>query len=219
MRLLMLGLCLFTAAAQDDKAKSPFARWEKAIAAMEKADKEKPPPEGAVFFCGSSSMVRWDLKKSFPKLPVVNRGFGGSQVADSTHFAGRIILPHKPAVIVFYAGDNDIAAGKSAEKVRDDFKAFVKAVHDKLPRARVLYLAIKPSPKRWALVGEMRKANGLIEAVCKGDRRLEYVDVASPMLGEDGKPRAELYVKDELHLSEKGYELWTGIVAKRLAAK
>src|SRR4051794_21682355 len=140
--MLALALACAGLAAADkdkdgkDKPKSPFERWEKAIAAMEKADKDRPPPEGGIFFCGSSSIVRWDLKKSFPNLPVANRGFGGSQIADSTHFAPRIILPYKPKTIVFYAGDNDLASGKSPEAARDDFVAFAKAVHGKLPRTK-----------------------------------------------------------------------------------
>lgn len=199
------------------KPKSPFDRWEKTIQNMEKADKKNPPPEGAIQFCGSSSIVLWDLKKSFPKLTVVKRGFGGSQIADSTHFAARIILPYKPKSIVFYAGDNDIAGGKKPEKVHEDFQAFVKAIHDKLPNTKIIYIAIKPSIARWKLMDRMKKANALIEATCKKDaKRLVYLDVVKPMLGEDGKPRKELFVKDGLHMSTEGYKVWTKLVAKEL---
>ncbi len=196
--------------------KSPFDRWEKAITAMEKRDKKTPPAEGGIFFCGSSTMVRWDLARSFAGLPVVNRGFGGSQIADSTHFAGRIILPYKPATIVLYAGDNDLAAGKSPETVRDDFRAFVKIVHDKLPKTRILFLSIKPSIARWKLIERINKANELIEAACKKDDRLTYVDVGSLLLGKDGKPRRELFEKDGLHLSQAGYKLWAGRIGPLL---
>jgi lysophospholipase L1-like esterase len=191
------------------KGKQSPARWEKAIAAIEKRDRAKPPAEGSIFFCGSSTIVLWDLAKSFPKLPAVNRGFGGSQIADSTHFAPRIILPYKPSTIVFYAGDNDLAAGKTPEQVRDDFRAFVKVIHDRLPKTKILFLSIKPSIARWKLVDRVKKANEMIEADCKKDAHLLYVDVAGLMLDADGKPRRELFVKDGLHLSPAGYKLWS----------
>jgi lysophospholipase L1-like esterase len=218
-RLLCLCLLLtastMTLAQSKAKDKSP-SRWEKAITAIEKRDKAKPPPPGAIFFCGSSSIVKWDLAKYFPMENVFNRGFGGSVIADSTHFAPRIILPYKPAAIVFYAGDNDIGAGKSAETVLADFSAFVKVVHDKLPKTKILFLAVKPSIARWKRIDTIRKANSLIEALCKKEDALAYVDVATPMLGADGRPRKELFVKDGLHMSPEGYALWTKIVKEHL---
>lgn len=198
------------------ETKSPFARWEKAIAAIEKRDKANPPSEHTIFFCGSSSIVGWNLTRSFPDLKVSNRGFGGSQIADSTHFAPRIIHPSRPATIVFYAGDNDIASGKSPEKVRADFQGFVKVVHDRLPKTRILFLSIKPSIKRWKLIEQIRKANALIEADCKKDVRLVFVDVGTGMLGSDGKPKPDLLAADGLHLSAAGYRMWSDVVRKHL---
>src|SRR5258708_3689415 len=110
----LLSLALLAA-----QAPSPFDRWEKAIAAIQKRDEASPPADGAIYFCGSSTIVRWDLEKSFPGRKVANRGFGGSQLADSVYFAPRLILPYRPGAIVLYAGDNDIAAGKKPEKIHE----------------------------------------------------------------------------------------------------
>jgi lysophospholipase L1-like esterase len=189
-----------------------FSKWEKDIAAFEKRDKETPPPRDAVLFAGSSSIRRWDLKKSFPDLDAINRGFGGSQIADSTHFAPRVIVPAAPRLIVFYAGDNDVAAGKSPEQVADDFQAFTALVHKELPKTKIVFISIKPSPARWVLVDKQRKANELVEAFCKKNDFLNYLDVTGPMLGDDGKPKKELFVDDGLHLNDKGYELWASLV-------
>src|SRR2546421_5574039 len=106
-----------------------FDKWEKEIAALEKRDQDAPPPKNAVLFVGSSSIRRWDVKKSFPDLDVINHGFGGSQIADSTHFAPRIVLKNAPRIIVFYAGDNDLNAGKAPDKVSEDFQDFAKLIH------------------------------------------------------------------------------------------
>jgi lysophospholipase L1-like esterase len=191
------------------------SRWESAVRAIEKRDAKTPPPGGAVFFCGSSSIVRWDLPKSFPTLRTVNRGFGGSKIADSTFFAHRLVLPHNPSAIVFYAGDNDLGGGLTPERVRDDFRAFVARVRTKLPDVPIHFIAIKPSIARWKSWDRIQKANALIRADCDG-KLVTFIDVAAPMLGDDGTPRRELFVKDGLHLSPAGYAIWNALVLKAL---
>jgi lysophospholipase L1-like esterase len=194
----------------------PFAKWEKEIVAIEKRLKDAPPAKGGVVFAGSSSIRLWDLKKSFPDLNAVNVGFGGSQIPDSTHFAPRIILPHEPRAIVFYAGDNDLASKRTPTQLRDDFAAFAKAIHEKLPKTKILFIAVKPSLKRWDIYDQQKEANALVKDFCAKDSRLGFVDIVPVMLGPDGKPIAELFVKDGLHLSPKGYEQWTKAVTKAL---
>jgi lysophospholipase L1-like esterase len=114
--------------------------------------------------------------------------------------------------VVFYAGDNDIAAGKSPQAVADDFKAFVSKVHGALPQARVAFIAIKPSIQRWALIAKVREANALIRTLAATDNRLAFIDVDGPMLGWNEQPRKDLFVDDGLHLSAKGYDLWNALV-------
>ena len=194
----------------------PFAKWEKNIRAIEKRLAASPPEPGAVFFAGSSSIVGWDVKTSFPDAGHVNVGFGGSVIADSTHFAPRILAPHKPGTVVFYAGDNDIGRGGTAGEVAADFKAFVAAVRADNPACRVLFVAIKPSRARWKLFDEQKQANALVKAFCDSEKGLTFVDVVPLMLGPDGTPIPELFVKDGLHMSPKGYEVWTAAVNKAL---
>lgn len=191
-------------------------RWEKSIEAFEKADAAKPTPSGGTVFVGSSSIVGWKLTKHFPMRNVLNRGFGGSQLADSAHYAARLVNKHKPEVVVLYAGDNDIASGKPPTQVADDFRAFVKAVRKDLPTTKIVYISIKPSLARWKLWDKVSAANKLIAADCAREKDLVFLDVGPAMLGADGKPKAELFVKDGLHLSEQGYELWTSLVKPHL---
>jgi lysophospholipase L1-like esterase len=118
--------------------------------------------------------------------------------------------------VVLYAGDNDLAKGKSPEQVADDFSAFAAKVHGSLPDARIVFIAIKPSLARWNIVDKVRDANRRIAATCAKHDQLVFVDVDKPMLGDDGKPRAELFVKDGLHLSPAGYELWAKLLTAAL---
>jgi len=190
--------------------------FEDEIRAFEAQDQERPAPRGAIVFAGSSSIRGWDLARHFPGLDVVNRGFGGSQIAESTHYADRILQPLEPRLIVFYAGDNDIACGKTPAEVCDDFAAFVGKIRSRLPETRILFLSIKPSLCRWEMVGLMREANRRIEAFTRGVEGLDYLDLDAPMRGADGMPRRELFAEDGLHLSDEGYALWTALVLPHL---
>jgi lysophospholipase L1-like esterase len=182
--------------------------WAKEMAAFTEQD-QKAPAIGGVVFVGSSSIRLWDLAKYFPNLPAINRGFGGSQMIDSVNHADLLVIRHKPRTVIVYAGDNDLAAGKSPQQVSDDFKAFVTKVRSALPETRVAYIGIKPSIQRWAIVAKVRQTNALIREYCDTDDRLGFIDVDGTMLGWDGKPRKDLFIEDGLHLSPKGYALWT----------
>lgn len=212
--MVLWGSCWIAAVllAQAPGAEAPKfdpTRWEDTIGRFVEQDAKQPPKTGGVLFVGSSSIRLWPLDESFPELSATNRGFGGSHVADVVHYVDRIVFPYEPRTIVLYAGDNDIAGGKTPERVRDDVRRFVRRVHAELPESRILYVAIKPSLRRWSMWPEMKQANDLIAADFAEDERLHFVDIAEPMLGEDGKPRPELFVKDGLHLSPAGYAVWS----------
>ena len=175
-------------------------------------DKKNSFPKDAVLFVGSSSIRLWMTQDYFPEYPVINRGFGGSQIADVNTYLEFTVLKYRPAVIVFYAGDNDIAGGKRAETAVSDFVYFITTVRQQIPAVRILYLPIKLSPSRWLVWAEMKRVNDEIKKMTERYDFLTYVDTASPMLEPDGKPRMELFAEDKLHLSEKGYQLWSNIL-------
>ena len=192
-------------------------RWEKDIAAFEAQDKTNPPPKSAILFIGSSSIRMWKtLAEDLPGHKVINRGFGGSQIADSVHFVDRMVVPYQPKRIVMYAGGNDINGGKTPEHVASDFKAFVARVHAKLPEAKIAYISIAPNPARWAQVERVKAANGLIREFTKTDKRLQFIDVFPHMLGQDGMPLPDIFLEDRLHMNERGYAIWKKVVGAAL---
>jgi lysophospholipase L1-like esterase len=192
-------------------------RWDKDIADFEAQDRTNPPPKGAILFIGSSSIRLWKtLAEDLPEHKVINRGFGGSQIADSVYFVDRMVLPYQPKRIVMYAGGNDINGGKTPEQVASDFKAFVARVHAKLPETKIAYISIAPNPARWAQVERVKGANGLIREFTTADKRLQFIDVFPHMLGKDGMPLPDIFVDDRLHMNEKGYAIWKKVVGAAL---
>ena len=188
-------------------------RWESAIEAF---SEQPSPAAGGILFVGSSSIRRWDLASSFPDRPVINRGFGGSHLADVTHYADRIVWPYCPCQIVIYAGDNDIAFGLNADEVVSDFQALIARIRQSVPRADIFYVSIKPSLARWNHYPTMQRANAMIQQITANDSRLHFIDVATPMMDADGQVRPELFGEDGLHLNAEGYRIWTREVAAAL---
>jgi lysophospholipase L1-like esterase len=185
-----------------------FAKWETEIAAYEAMDHEQPPPQDGVLFIGSSTIRLWKtLAVDFPNHHVLNRGFGGSEIVDSTHFAERIIFPYEPRMVVLRAGGNDIHAGKSAEQVFADYKAFVAKVHARLPKAQIVFVSLSPAPSRWAERDANKTLNELVQKHSRGRGYLKYVETYDMTLGPDGQARRELFVADQLHFNAEGYRL------------
>jgi lysophospholipase L1-like esterase len=184
-------------------------RFASEIAAFEAADRAAPPAPGGIVFVGSSSIRRWEtLAADFPGLPVLNRGFGGSTLYEVNHYVPRIVLPYRPREVVLYAGDNEIAMGRTAQQVACDYRTVVSLVHAALPTARIVFVSVKPSPSRWSLQNTVRETNRLVRAITASDPLQTFVDVFTPMLGNDGRPRSELFVSDSLHMTPQGYAIW-----------
>jgi len=220
--LTALSLGFAPALHADDKAPEKphnYEKWEKDIAAYEQADAQNLPAKGGIVFVGSSSIRLWrTLAQDFPQHRVLNRGFGGSEIADSTHFADRIVLPYAPRMVVLYAGGNDLNSRKSPEQVVANFKAFFAKVRAKLPDAEIAYISIAGNPARWAQVEKVKAVNAEIAAWLKDQPRTKFINVFARMLGEDGLPRPEIFVADKLHMNAEGYKLWTEIIGPFLPA-
>ena len=192
-------------------------QWDSEIARFEAADRIKPPSASPIVFVGSSSIRLWTtLSNDLAPYPVLNRGFGGSDISDSLHFAERIVIPYRPKLVVMYAGGNDINRGKSPEQVFADFQAFVQKILTALPQTRIAYISVAPNPARWSQVDRVKAVNQKVSDYAREHPRVEFVDVFSEMLGADGLPRPEIFVADRLHMNQRGYSIWTRILKPRL---
>lgn len=193
-------------------------QWQSSLEAFSAEDRADPPELGGTVFVGSSSIRMWnDLESSFQSQPtLIKRGFGGSRLLDCALLAQQLVIRYKPRLVVLYAGENDLAEGASPSHVLDRFRRFVDTVRKDLPNSRIVFVSIKPSPAREALIPLIRETNAMIETYSRTAQALDYVDVFSPMLDSHGRPRAELFQDDWLHLNAAGYALWTSLLSARL---
>ncbi len=212
--ILILQLLYTVAHAQSDP--DPH-RFDDEIDSFRYWDAKNAIPDDPILFVGSSSIRMWKTAESFPGLPVVNRGFGGAHISDMLFFKQDILLKYKkPACIVMYCGGNDVAGGKSAERVVQDFKTWWAVVRDNFPGTPLVYIPIKPCPNRWRIWEEESKANRMIKKICEDDALLYYADIAAPMLQTGQPPANDLFLDDKLHMSDKGYKMWTAVVQKAI---
>lgn len=217
---ILLTAILFTAqtawaqsteeAARKEAAR--IARWETQVAAFEKQDAAKPAQSGGIVFVGSSTIRLWDLAKSFPDLPVLNRGFGGSHLADTRAYLPRLVLKHKPSVVVVYAGGNDLASGKSPATISTDFQAIHTALRAALPECRLVFLGIRPTLQRLALRPKEEELNDLVRTYLAGKPRTTFLECDKPFCDDAGQPRADLLRADKLHLNDAGYVILSKLV-------
>ena len=185
-----------------------FGKWDPEIAAYEQMDRTNPQSQGALLFIGSSTILGWKtLAQDFPEHHVINRGFGGSQIVDSTYFAERIIFPYHPPMVLLRAGANELEAGKSPEQVFADFQKFEVNVHSILPEAKIVFISLSPTIARWSQANKEKQLNTMIEQFIKGTPRLQYIETYDISLGPNGQPRPELFLADKLHFNAGGYKL------------
>ena len=210
---LAIGTHRPVCAAEQTAAAAAANPFESEIVAFEAADRQHMPAPGGVVFVGSSSFKTWNLEENFPNRGYINRGFGGSTMADALYYVDRIAIKYKPRTIVLYEGDNDVNAGVPGETIVAQLDMFVRAVQAKLPQTRILVLSIKPSIARWALVDRMRAANAMIKAYVERSDNIAFVDADYVFMGWNHKPRPELYdPKGKLHPSAEGKKVWAWLL-------
>ncbi len=194
----------------------PF--WNE-IQAFKKQDSMKFPPKNAILFVGSSSFHYWtDVQDYFPGYTIINRGFGGSSLPHVIAYANDIIFPYHPKQVVIYCGENDLNDNDSVtgEVVLRRFTTLFQLIRSKLPDASIAFVSIKPSPSRSRLFPQMIKANELINAFIKKQRKAVFIDVYHSMLNADGTPRKELFKEDNLHMNKTGYAIWQKAIQPHL---
>jgi len=195
-------------------------RWQTSLSDFASSDRANPPGRNGVLFVGSSTIRMWrNMSQDFRQVPVViNRGFGGSTLADCDHYVRELVIQYQPRQVMLYAGDNDLAEGRSPAQVLESLQHFVNAVRNELPSTQITYISIKPSPARVALAASIRETNALIANYLASLPNAKYIDIHTPMLDANGETRPELFQADRLHLNDTGYALWKSLITPHLVA-
>jgi lysophospholipase L1-like esterase len=167
-----------------------------------------------LLFTGSSSIRMWiDIQEYFPGYNVVNNGFGGSHFSDLIYFYNKLIIPHKPDILFIYEGDNDVATGKKPGIIAKEAKFLLSKIARDLPQTKVVFISPKPSIARWDKRKEYEKVNRRLERLARRTSKLEFADVWSAMLDENGNVLQDVFLDDNLHMNTKGYDIWAKVLS------
>jgi lysophospholipase L1-like esterase len=174
----------------------------------------------ALLFYGSSSIRLWEtLNDDFAEYKPANLGFGGSTLAACDWFFDRLVAPFHPSSIIVYAGDNDLGDGRHPEEVFIFFQQLVSRIRRQFGSIPLAYISVKPSISRWNIVDSIRYTNKIIEEdILKQGDNLHFINVYTRMTDNSGYPKREFLDPDGLHINEKGYTLWKGIIRQYLSS-
>ena len=193
-------------------------RWQYTIGGFLLEDKINPKPHAAIVATGSSSILFWEhrIHDDLKPLRIIPRGFGGSNMNDVLTYLDALVLKHDPRAVLIYEGGNDVAQGVPVATIIDTFRATFTRLHDHNADMRIYLMSVKPSLPRAELWNTMREINAQLKAIAASDQRIFYIDVATPMLNQDGTTKAELFIDDGLHMNQDGYDIWRDTVAPYL---
>lgn len=185
------------------------------IQAFEALDTTVEYPENSILFVGSSSIRLWKtLTRDMAPYPVIQRGYGGAHFRDMIFFTERILADHDLQMVVCFVANDISGSPKDArpKEVLRLFKYFVKQVREKHPNIPIMQIAITPTQSRWNKWPEINRVNELLKGYCAKSPNLYFIDTVPEFLDEKGQPKTEWFVGDQLHLNQKGYEVWSKII-------
>ena len=211
-KLILLFLSLAFCTQLHAQTGFPF---DNEIRTFKHQDSLKFPRKNGILFIGSSSIRKWtDLEQRFANKPIIRRGVGGSELWQLVdYYTPYILFPYQPRKIFIYAGENDIAAGKTGKFVFDEFQKLWEMINKKLPDAIIYFMSVKPSPSRAKFINEVEIANKLIKNYLNNKPNSTYIDV-STVLYIPGSTTVDnsLFEGDLLHLNSKGYDKWQEVL-------
>jgi len=218
--LLLISISLLSCSPISKYQNLPEVKiWEKDIQKFEQLDRSEIYPEDAILFAGSSSIRFWtSLEKDMAPYHIIQRGYGGAKLSDFAVYAGRIFNPHPcKAIVLFIANDiTGTELDKTPKEVAALFRNVLKTIRKKHSSTPVFWIAVTPTASRWKVWPEIQKANSLINDVCDKQRNTYFIKTDYAFLNENGLPKDELFRDDKLHLTEKGYQVWTEIIKKEI---
>ncbi len=165
-----------------------------------------------ILFIGHSLIEFFDWQKRFPFHNPINLGVAGETVEGLLSRLEHVKKAHTSAdLIVLMTGLNNIAMDDL-----DFFGSYTKIIQtlsNAYPKARIAVNSILPTHIEEIDNRSILCANETIKTIAR-ETGAELIDAYSLFIDKKGDPAKEYFLSDGVHLSDKGYEIWSGAIEK-----
>ncbi len=171
-----------------------------------------------VLLVGDSITMQWGAAwtKHFPQLKTVNIGIGGDKTQnvlwrlDHGGVAGL-----EPRVVILLIGNNNMffTPETGVEAAAQGIKVCADNLREKFPKAELVLVKIFPAHAPGVRFYEdIKKTNLALDALkLEGSQKVHVLDLWNDFANADGTLKKELFMPDNIHLTQDGgYALFAG---------
>ncbi len=168
-----------------------------------------------IIFVGDSLTEGFDLQKYFPGLEVINKGVYGDNTSGVIKRLKRDVISENPKQVFLLIGTNDFALKRSIDEIASNIYIIISILKEHIPSNRIYLLSLFPtlnienrSNRKIKLLNAKIKIISDVSKTNFCDLHYYFVNKAGNMYKK--------YTVDGLHLSEKGYDLWSTLMNRYL---
>ena len=162
---------------------------------------------------GDSITHYWEKQPNYAErfgpYHTLNLGFGGDRTQNVLwRLQNGEVDGIAPKLVTLMIGTNN-SSRDTPEAIAAGIQAIVAELRQRLPEAKIVVLSIFPrsNPRTKGDFERVKAINQLLPGIAD-NKRVFHIDINQYFLDENGQPRSELYGRDLLHLSNKGYDVW-----------
>ncbi len=212
----------------------PRVQLDRLSEAVSRYDNVPIQTDGIVFY-GSSGFTRWGaantkygirpLEEDIPGC--INRGFGSSTAEELLYYYPKLIRPLEPRALVVSVVHNDRGFDYSPGEVVTNLAKLFQFARTDFPGIRLYACDCRPTLK---FVTEqhlryMNEFNQLLKEYASRHEDTTFVDhINHPIWFEDAKDagdylkvRRDIFVEDDVHFNQLGYDLYKEFMKEVLA--
>ena len=168
-----------------------------------------------LLFIGDSLIEYFDWQERFPKNAVYNMGVAGETV-EGLYARLPVVYTQLdvPDTIFIMSGINNLAMGH--RKFITTYRKIVRGLKKQYKSPRIYVHSLLPVLFPWISNDEIRGINMQLKKMADAEK-VDYLDVYSLFLDHEGQTIADYLLEDGVHVSEKGYRVWSNEVEKHLS--
>ena len=161
-----------------------------------------------ILFLGHSLIEFFDWQKRFPGHIAVNLGVAGESVEGLLFRLDGIIKAYTESELIFImTGINNIAMEDF--DFFDSYRRIISKLSAAYPDAKVFIHSLLPVLVDFIDNKSILSVNKAIKALAE-EMRVEFMDLHKLFIDDQGRPIRGYLLNDGVHLSDKGYEVWSG---------